>query len=172
VFFDNYGTFTMRPFVDPVTSPVQMEFLTGRMGNLVDFQRSAADARLYNHVVVYGDADDNPLVFAEAENNNPMSPTRIAKIGRRTYKYASKFISTNAQALETANKFLAVVSLEQYEVSLESFVLPWLEANDAVECFLPDSEDYEPTRFILPSFSIPLALGTQSGNAKRVTIVV
>lgn len=171
VFFDNFGYLTLRPYIDPISSPLTMTFNTGRWGNIVNFARQTDDTRLYNHVVVYGTSQAAPLVYGEAENTEPSSPTRIALLGRRTYTYASEFITTNDQALAVAQRFLSRVALEAYDISLESIVLPWLEGGDAVEVVLPGTAAYEPTRFILPQFTIPLGLGTQSGSAKRVSIV-
>lgn len=171
VYFDNFGVLTLRPYVDPLTAPVAYTFTTGVTGNLVSFNRSTNDTQMFNDIIVYGDGPDNPLVFAQAENNNPSSPTRIDKVGRRTWPYASQFISTNAQALVRAESFLRVLGLEQYDVSLESLTLPWLEAGDAVEAILPDSVAGEPTRFLLTSFQVSMALGPMTATAKRVSIV-
>lgn len=171
VFFDNFGYLTLRPYIDPISSPLTMTFNTGRWGNIVNFTKQTDDTRLYNHVVVYGTSQAAPLVYGEAENNEPSSPTRIGLLGRRTYTYASEFITTNAQAIAVAQRFLSRVALESYDISLESIVLPWLEGGDAVEVVLPEAAAHEPTRFILPQFTIPLGLATQSGSAKRVSIV-
>lgn len=171
VFFDNFGNMTLRPYIDPISSPLTMTFNTGANGNLVSYSRQTEDSRLYNHVVVYGDNANAPMVFAEAENTEPSSPTNIARLGRRTYTYASQFITDNTQALAVAQRFLSRVALEQYDISMESFVLPWLEGGDAIKIILPNTATYEPTRFILPQFTIPLGLAPQSGSAKRVSII-
>lgn len=171
LYFDNFGLLTLRPFVDPLLAPLTYTFKTGATGNLARFNRSTNDSDLFNDVVVYGDGADNPLVFAQAQNTNATSPTRIAAIGRRTWLYASQFITDNTTAQSRANAFLAVMALEQYDLNLDSIVLPWLEAGDAVEVVLPDSVPTDPTRFLLSSFTIPLALSTMSGSCKRVTIV-
>ena len=70
-------------------------------------------------------------VYYNAKNTEPTSPTRIAAIGERLYTYTSSFITTVAQAQEVANNFLKVHALEQFEISLESIVIPWLEVGES-----------------------------------------
>ena len=171
VYFDNFGYLTLRPYVDPVTAPVAHAFLTGSEGNLVTFTKAAEDSRLRNHVIVYGDGATNPLVFAEAENTAVNSPTRIAKIGRRTYKYSSKFIANNTDAGVVAGRMLRVMALEQYDISGTSIGAPWLEAGDAIEFLDPHAAADQPTRFMLASITIPLSITPMSFTAKRVHLV-
>jgi hypothetical protein len=173
VFFDNQGYFTMRAYQDPVSSPTVYTFETGQFGNLVSYDRSTDDSRMYNHVAVYGGSTDGTVapVFAEAINTEPTSPTNVAKIGDRLYEYASEFITTVAQAQDVANKFLSVHALESYELSFQSIVFPWLEANTIIEFIDPDAAPEDPTRFLMDTFTIPLDLSPMSATAKRVTIV-
>ena len=171
LYFDNNGYLTLQLMVDPLTASLLYTFKTGAASNLVDFSRSTNDSRLYNDVLVYGDGPDNPLVYANVTNTAPSSPTRIAKIGRRTYSFASQFFTSNAQCLLYAQKLLAVVALEQYDMNLTSLVIPWLEVGKAVVVILPDAAVGDPTRFLLTSFSIPMMLGPMTGQAKRVTLV-
>lgn len=170
LYLDNFGYLTLRPYVDPLTAPLAYSFRTGTQGNLITFGRSTSDTQMFNDVIVYGDGPDNASIFAQAENTNVDSPTSIAAVGRRTWVYASAFISTVPQALERAEAFLAVLGLEQYDVSIESFVLPFLEAGEAIEVDLPDSAFGEPNRFLFTSFSLPIGMGTMTGTAKRVSI--
>lgn len=171
IFFDGFGYLTLRPMVDPLTAPLLYTFKTGAAGNLVDFSRSTNDSRLFNDVIVYGDSPSAPLIFAQAQNVAPSSPTRIASLGRRTYAYTSSFFTTTPAAQTFAGKLLSVMALEQYDMSLSSIVLPWLEGGGAVEALLPDATVGDPTRFLLSAFSIPMALGPMSGSVKRITIV-
>jgi hypothetical protein len=173
VFFDNQGYFTMRAYQDPVTSPTVYTFETGQFGNLVSYQRSTDDSRMYNHVAVYGGSTDSTVapVFAEAINTEPTSPTNVTKIGDRLYEYASEFITTTAQAQDVANKFLSVHALESYELSFSAIVLPWLEANTIIEFIDPDAAAEDPNRFLMDTLTIPLDLSPMTATAKRVTIV-
>ncbi len=179
VFFSRTGYLVLRPYVDPLTAPVSFTFRHGvPTANLVDFSKSTNDTRVFNDVVVYGDGPSNPLVFGQAENTAPTSPTRIygsnginTGLSRRTYTRASQVIQTNTEAQALAEAILAVSALEQYDMSLSSFVIPWLEAGEAVEVETTEADVGDPTRFLLTNFSIPLELGNMDGSAKRVTIV-
>jgi hypothetical protein len=171
IFFDARGYLVFRPNVDPLTAPLSYTFRTGVDSNLADFTRSTTDTLMFNDVLVYGDGPNNPLVYGRAENTNPASPTRIAKVGRRSYPFKSQFVEDNAKANQIAASLLSVMGLEQYDMNLTSIVVPWLEAGDAVEALLDDAAIGDPTRFLLSNFSIPLGLGTMDGTAKRVTLV-
>jgi hypothetical protein len=175
LFFDAVGNLVLRPFVDPLTAPVSYSFTNAsgnNVSNLASYGRATDDNQMFNHVVVYSSNPDFPLVYGEVENNQVSSPTRIAAIGRRTWTYESAMVTTNAQAVALATSFLKVLGLEQYNLNLESFVLPWLEAGDAVLTTLTDAAAGDPTRFLLSSFGVPLGLTTMTANVKRVTIVV
>jgi hypothetical protein len=171
VFFDQGGTFTMRLFVDPTTAPVQFTFFTGLEGNLSSYELSTEDSRIFNHIVVVGSASDILPVYGIAENTEPSSPTRIARLGRRTYPYDSKFISTQPQAQQLADQFLKIMALESYELELDALVAPWLETGVAVQFVDPNPAPEAPNRFLLTNFTIPMKVGTMSASAKRVTIV-
>jgi hypothetical protein len=69
----------MRAYQDPVSSPTVYTFETGQFGNLVSYDRSTDDSRMYNHVAVYGGSTDGTVapVFAEAINTEPTSPTNV-----------------------------------------------------------------------------------------------
>lgn len=174
VFFDAAGYLELREFRDPVTAATIQTFETGQYGNLSNWTKASSDTRIYNHVVVTGESSDTavPPVVAEATNTNPASPTSVANLGRRkTYRYTSSFITTLAQAQNVANKFLQVHALESFDLSLSALVIPWLEATEIIEFIDPSPNPGDPTRFLLSTFDIPLALGQMSVSGKRVTMV-
>jgi hypothetical protein len=140
-------------------------------GNVESYSKTTRDARLYNHIVVVGGSSDTIPVSAEAKNTSASSPTSIDKIGARVYEYSSSFITTQAQALDVANSLLKIHALEEFELSLSTLVLPWLEVGEIVEFRDPDPNPGDPTRFLLSSFSIPLVLGKMNPVGKRVTMV-
>lgn len=177
VYFDANGYLTTRPMRDPSLSPASLLLATGAdYGNLVDWEKSSNDSRLYNRVIITSTNDgvtssiDNGLQVIVA-NTEPSSPTRVAKIGERDYFYTSSFFTNEAQMQSYGEKLLKIVALEEY--SLDFTVVPfyWTEAGDILDFEDPDSGVDEPTRFLLSNFSIPLALGTMTGTGKRVTIV-
>jgi hypothetical protein len=168
VFFTNDGILTMRQFQDPYAMVPQYTFQTGVEGNLASYDKSLSDNFLRNHIVVIGENASQVPVFAEAENTSPTSPTRIARVGRRTEKFDSAFVETYAQALEVAQRFLKVKALEQYEVSIEAIVTPYMDVGEVVEIIDPNPSPGDPTKFLLQNTTIPLVLGPMSASAGRV----
>lgn len=181
IFFDNQGYLTMRKYLDPSFSPTTATFKTGASGNLVSYERSLNDSRLYNHVVVWGDPadgeEDRLPYFGEARNTEPSSPTHIRQPGEtsgledRLYTFASTFFTSDQQCQDLALAWLKIHALESYELSVGAIYYPWLEAGEIVEILDPDRLDTDPTRFLMDSITFPLGLGPMSLTAKRVTYV-
>lgn len=172
-FFDSNGFLVLQLAPDPAMQPITYTFEIGTLGNIASYSRSTADTELYNHVLVTGESSDSniPPVWGEAINTEPTSPTNIDAIGDRLYTYTSSFITTTQQAKDVALSFLKVHALEAFEVALTTLVIPWLDPGSIVEFLDPDPITNQPTRYLLSDFTIPLALGTMSVTAKRVTIV-
>jgi len=175
VYFNGNGRMVMRTFQDPAHRFSTWVFQTGALtSNLVKYDKSAEGTRIRNAVQVTGESSDpnTPPVFAIAENHDPNSPTSIENLGRkRTLFYASPFITTTAQAQAVANRFLLVAALESYTLGVESIVFPFLEAAEVITFVDPDPSPGDPSRFLLTDFTIPLTLGSLSGNARRVTVI-
>lgn len=172
-FVNAFGYLVVRPFKDPVTSPVSLTLEAGQRGNLVDYSKSSDDTRIYNHIVVSSDSSDASagLYFGEAKNEEPSSPTNIRDFGDRTYFYTSPFFTSNDQCKAYADSVLKTAALEEFELSFSSLVFPWLEAGDILNFVDPKEETDVPSRFLMTAFSIPLGLGPMTGTGKRVTIV-
>lgn len=178
LFFDATGYLVLRPFLDPTTSPIEYTFETGTNGNLVKFNKSSTDARVFNHITVTGDSTAEPqldgsqgIIFAEAKNTSGDSPTRIARIGQRTQPIDNVFFANQTQANEFVNARLKIAALEEFNYNFDSLVVPWMDAGSIVALLDPNRTEYEPTRFLLDTISIPLKLAPMSGVARRVTIV-
>lgn len=173
VYFDASGFLTMRTFREPVTSPLSFSFRTGpNEGSVANWEKRTSRTQMFNVVVVTGEATDTIPVYGIAENHSPSSPTSIENLNQESvYKYTSSFITTTQQAQDLANSWLNVYSLEDYDLSLETLILPWLEVGDIIEFIQESDAGDDPTRFLWSSFTIPFALGTMSGTGKRVTIV-
>lgn len=172
IYFDAYGYLKMRPMNDPLLTPPKLILNTGPRGNLVSRGVKTSDVQLFNHVTVVGESADSkvPLVFGEAVNSNPNSPSAITKIGERTHNVSSPLVTSELQATNLAQQLLAVSSLEEFEIDWSSIMLPWIEPGDIVE--LQDDDPYwGPTRYLISSLSFPLDLGPMTGNGKRVTKV-
>lgn len=174
IYFDNEGVLQLQTFTDPYLDPPQYTFQTGVNSNIDSFEKSINDSRLYNHVVVTGGTDDpeNSLPpYAVRTNTDPASPTRVEKIGRRSYFYTSEFMTTQEQVDDVADKFIKVHALEQFDVSLSSLVVPYMEAGITVNFENPRPSIGEPTKYLLSSFTIPLTLGSMSSSVKRIISV-
>jgi hypothetical protein len=175
VFFSANGVLVVRPYLDPTLSPASLNLATyGDDANLVDYSKASNDSRLYNRIVVTGendaDAAKGNIWQAIVENNEPTSPTRISRIGQRSYYYTSKFFTNNAQCLAYANSLIQVLALESFEMNYSSLVFPWLEVGEIVTFYDPNTGTF-PSRFLMANLTIPLDLSPMTGLANRVTIV-
>lgn len=172
LFFTADGYLTMRKQLDPSTSPVSLTFQTGPKGNLVDWSKSSNDTEIFNRIICVSEGTDEVLPFyGEASNTDEASPTRISRLGERTFIYTSPFFTSDAQCAGTAQAMLKVKALESFNVDFSSLVFPWTEAGEIIEFLDPDAAAYDPTRFLLSSFTIPLKLGPMTASAKRIIIV-
>jgi hypothetical protein len=174
LFFDAQGYLVMREFQDPITAPLSYTLQTGpTFGNLVSYNKTVNDTRIYNHIIVTGESSDETIipVMAEAINTEPSSPTRVAELGDRVYPFTSPFITTTAQAQDVADKMLRIMGLEEFDLTFSAIPLFWLEVGEIVEFNDPRKNAGQPTRFLLSSLTLPLGLEAMSGNAKRVTVV-
>lgn len=172
LFFNSEGYLVLRKQLDPSTAASSLTLQTGPQGNLVDWTKSTTDTEVYNRVICVSEGSDSALPFyGEARNEDPSSPTSISRLGERTWIYTSAFFTSNKQCEDTAKQFLSVKGLESFDVNFSSLVFPWTEAGEIVEFLDPDASEYDPTRFLLSNFSIPLKLGPMAGSAKRVIIV-
>ncbi|UTN91187.1 minor tail protein [Gordonia phage PokyPuppy] len=169
VFFDNEGYLVMREFRDPLTTPATLELSVGVGGNLISRGGKTSDANLFNHIVVVGESSDSstPPVYAEAINSAATSPTSVSEIGDRVSIITSSLVTSVAQAQEYANALLAVSALEEFELSFESTLLPWIEVGDIVEMANSDDRYWGPDRYLMTSLTFPLDLSPMSGAGKR-----
>ena len=181
VYFDGFGNFTVRKFRDPSTSAPMWTFKTGYEenpdgANLVSYDRSTSDSRIFNWIVVSstGESPDNPEGiprWAEAKNTEPSSPTSIDRLGPRVDVIESNWLTTDAECQTMATNRLKIAALESYEMNISSIYYPWMEVGEIVEVLDPKRTDIEPTRFLLDSLSYPIQLGPMTATAKRVTYV-
>ena len=172
LFFNAQGFLVMRSFIDPTLGAISHEFKTGpSTGNLVDWEKSTNDTRIFNHISVSGSDQTTSPVWAESMNNNSISPTRIAKLGDRVYSYDSAFVTTTQQAQDLADSYLKIYGLEEFDVNLTSVPAPWLEAGEIIRFTDPDTPTGDPDRFLMTSFTIPMTLEPMTAVGRRVMIV-
>lgn len=176
LFFDVDGYLIDHPYADPALGAPSVGFAAKK--NLVSYNRSTSDARIYNHIIVTGTpptpdgVEDTGLeYFGEALNDNPVSPSSISRLGDRTYFYTSAFFSSNQQCIDYANTLIKQTAFEQYEIGFQSLVYPWLDAGSVIDFLDPDNNDGDPTRFLMDTLTIPLGLEAMSGSGKRVLFI-
>jgi hypothetical protein len=173
LYFNAQGYLVMSEFVDPASESPALYIETGTQGQIASYEKATTDTRIYNFVVVTGESSDSAAlpVYAIATNTDPTSPTNVDEIGERVYQYVSSFITTTEQAQDVADKFLAIHSLEEFELSFDTLVLPWLDVGQIIGFVDPRPAPGDPTAFLLTGLTFPLSLGPMSGSARRVTIV-
>lgn len=169
LFFDNEGNLTMREFQDPFLLAAEYTFQTGSDGNLVQFSRSINDSRLRNHVVVHGEAANKTPIYAELLNHSSISPTNIARIGKRTEVFRSGFVQTVDQAAALCEQLMKVMGLEQYDVDLSAIVIPYIDVGVVARFLDPDTTGSEPTEYLIQRVDIPLGPGPMRASVGRVT---
>lgn len=171
LFFDPSGQLIMEAFTDPFTSLPQFTFRVGIDSNVSKISRAISDSLIRNHIVVEGETVGGIPVWGEAFNYNPTSPTRIEKLGFRTKQIKNSWVTNNTQATEVAARDLKFSSLEKYEASLETLIVPWLDVNITVEFSDPMAAPGDPTRFLLSKLDLDLGLEPASASLGRVTSV-
>lgn len=173
LYFNAQGELVMTLFVDPSTESPALYIETGTEGQIASYEKATTDTRMYNFILVTGESSDSsiPNVFAIAQNTDPNSPTSIAEIGERVYQYSSSWLLTTQQCQDVADKFLAVHSLEEFELSFETLMLPWLDVGNILGFIDPNQAPGDPNMFLLTGLTFPLSLGPMSGSARRLTIV-
>lgn len=171
-YFNHEGALVVAPIADPALGQQEYTFRADEYSNLTSIDKSSSDSRLFNHIVVTGQARENQLpAWGEAKNTDPGSPTSIDKIGDRVHVINSSFIVADSEAQNLAQTYLSVYGLEQFEVNLSGIVAPYLEVGIVVEFMDPDPAPGAPTKYLLSNLSIPLTLDEMTANVKRLVIV-
>lgn len=178
VFFNNEGELETRIRKD-VSDPSAVGLRFSIAGsnaprNLISASRSSSDSQVFNAVRVYATGEENNVTGArfvcKLENTDPASPTSIQRIGRRPTSYSSELFTSQQEVDEYARKFFEVSTLQDFSLSFDGVVYPWLEANEIVN-LEEDSGSRMLERYLVTEFSIPVGIGSMSGTAKRITKV-
>ena len=166
VYFDALGRLTTQDFRSPEDQATVWSYEPGETNNLLSLRVSYKDDNLYNHVMIVGTGDKDNIVVANRQNTDPASPTSISNIGRRTLKYESEYISTQAAAEAAADYYyLRHVTVDE-DVTGEAICNPAFEGNDVVSVVEEDFTGLD-RRYRLKSFSIPLASSRQTFKLTR-----
>lgn len=137
---------------------------------LLSIRASFTDDNLYNHALVIGTGNKSQVYKSEIKDENSLSPTRIAAIGDRVFKYESDQISTQAAADKAALKVYLSNCLISEDVDLEAICNPALEGNDVIAVQELTFSELD-QKFRLRAFTVPLSTSRQTLKLNRVIAV-
>ena len=137
---------------------------------LLSIRASFTDDNLYNHALVIGTGNTSQVFKSEIKDENSLSPTRIAAIGDRVFKYESDQISTQGAADKAAMKVYLANCLISEDVDLEAICNPAFEGNDVIAVQeLTFSELNQ--KFRIRAFTVPLSTSRQTFKLSRVIAI-
>lgn len=175
LFFDGNGDATLRPIPDPLFTPSMFDYAEGEANVLTALNRGLDDERAYNGVIAQGQNNDNYYMIprGEAWDVNPGSPTYYdptnpvaSTYGAVPYFYTSDYITTNAQALATAQALLNGVMGILESVDFTAVSNPAHEAGDVIA--LQESRANVDEVYVLESYQFALgAQGSTSGTTRK-----
>lgn len=176
VYFDRQGYLVTRQFLDPTTAPVSVVLKTGANGgNLAKYNKRSSDARVRNIIIVTSENQDDlaggNIWMGRAENTEPSSPTRTARMGDRHEFMKTSILRSNQACQALADQRLRIAALEEFDLNFSSLAYPWLDVGVVAGFEDPNPGRDEPDRYLLSTLSIPMKLGPMSGTGKRITIV-
>jgi len=172
LFVDAAGYLVLQPALSTGSLPEPAwAFTRGPEAIMIGLTKDWSDDRLYNHVLVSGEASDLVPVAAEARDLNPASPAYnppdgTGPIGDRLWTYTSAMIRSVEQAQEVADARLLEVALIEEGISVPSVVHPAIEGGDVVSIVEPishTSDDY-----IVDTLSIPLGAGAMTLTSRKL----
>jgi hypothetical protein len=150
-YWDHRGHLVIKD--PPDTSDPGWDVNEGENGVLVSLSREISREGVYNAVMVKGEAlDGTTPVYAVAMDLGPDSPTNAAgPFGVVPKFYTSQFITTTAQALNTATEMLRENLGAPYNVDFQAIVNPALEPFDPVYVIFSDrTEIHTMSRLVIP----------------------
>ena len=173
LYFNDDGMCVLRPIPNPVAgSPVAATFSEGEGGVLLGINRDWDRSDVYNRWVVTGENTTNAdVVRGVAVDDNPTSPTFYGPgFGKKTGRWSSSFISTDAQAADAAAGKLARSTGAPDNISLEAIVDPARRPSEVVR--ITRAELGIDEEHVLDQVSIPLAADGRMTAQTRATRVV
>lgn len=166
VFFDPTGRLVTQDFRDPASEASVWTYEPGEASLMTQLQASWDDDGLFNHVVVVGTGDETQSFRAERKDEDPLSPTRIDRIGDRVYRMESGVLSTQ-EAVDKAATTLFYKKLALTEnIRLEGMCNPAYEGNDVVTVKEATYSRLD-QRYRLTQFSVPLSTSKQTIHMTR-----
>lgn len=166
VYMDPLGRLVTEDFRDPADEATVWTYQPQESSLLAQLQASWDDEKLYNHVVVIGTGDEKQSYRSELSDTDPLSPTRINRIGDRTYRFESGVLASQ-ESVDKAARTIFYKNLALTEnVRIEAVCNPALEGNDVVRV-VESTYSRVDARFRLTSFNVPLSTSKQTLHMTR-----
>jgi hypothetical protein len=166
IYFDPMGRLVTQDFLESGDKATVWEYRPGETNNLLGMRVAYKDDDVYNHILVVGTGAKDAVVTDNLFDRDPLSPTNIDAIGRRTFVYETDKISTvRACSLAAKRLFTEKVSVSE-DVTLDAICNPAFEANDVVAVVEGEFTNIN-TRYRIRSFTVPLASSRQAIKLHR-----
>lgn len=172
LYVDADGLLTCHPSITSLDAVSPVYGLSrGSDAIMLGLVKELSDDRLYNHVLVTGEAADLPPVSAEARDLNPASPAYnpidgTGPIGDRLYTYSSALIRDEQMAQEVADATLIRVALIEEAIRVPSVPHPALEVGDSVEVVEPASSTAD--EYLIDTLTMPVGVGSMTLTARKL----
>lgn len=134
---------------------------------VLSIRGSFNDEDLYNHALVTGTGNKANIVYGEASDTDPDSPTRIDAIGDRVITLESDQITTQKTANKAALKLFLENCLISEDIDMEAICNPALEGNDVIGIEELTFSQLQ-RNFRIQSFTVPLSSSRQNLKLARV----
>lgn len=165
-YFDPLGNFTTGPDVDVETG---VSYTTGVDSLLIATSRSFDSSKTYSGVVVTGEHPDETPIRVELWDTDPNSPTYAdGPFGRRPYGFSSSLITTEAQALLSAQTILKRVTRIPQTATLTTVGHIGHDIGDIVT--VDDARTRTSGRWRIYGGGVPLRPGTNSWKLEEIDI--
>jgi hypothetical protein len=151
----------------PVTPPTATFGTYTRDRMLLSIRASFTDDNLYNHALVIGTGDKTTTYVSEVRDDDAGSPTRIASIGDRVFKFETDQISSQVAADAAARKAFLQHCLVSEDIDLEAICNPAFEGNDVIAVQELTFSELN-RKFRIRAFTIPLSTSRQVFKLSRV----
>lgn len=171
--YDEMGALRLDPSQDDISDadkPVLWQFSL-REATLLGATYSVHNSEVYNDYIVVGEMlDSNHQPTGRAQNLDPMSPTNVATIGRKTKRVTMAGYATDTQCRDYAAWMLKRASVLQRSVTLSCSQIFHIHGNDLVTVARTDKAGSPVERHLVQDFTRPL-VGNQPMTIDCVSVL-
>lgn len=153
-YYDNEGYFRFESKPDIFTEGSVWDFSTDEI-TYIDSRHRYEFTKVFNNILVIGDTYNGSTVRATASDTNATSPTRIARIGKKTKVIEDSLINTTDLAQQRADAELqAGISLVE-ATDISCIPVDIISGGDIIT-ITDDISGLNEERFLVKSISFPL----------------